>query len=47
VPGDDGIGLEGQRLDDLVGLLPFIALRIVEHVRPLLRAAEAVLMRGG
>ena len=35
--GDHRIGLERERLDDFMGFLPCVALRIVEYVCPLLR----------
>ena len=43
--GDHRIGLERERLDELVRLLPGVALGVVEDLRPFLRIAELVLVR--
>ena len=40
-----GIGLKLERLDHVVGLLPRIALRVIEDLGPFLRIIEAVVVR--
>ena len=42
-----GIGLERQGLDHLMRLLPGVAAGVVEHLGPVLGAAEAVLVGVG
>ena len=44
--GDDRVGLERERLDHLVRLLPFVAFRVVEDARPALGVVEVVLVLG-
>ncbi|MGZ5139231.1 MAG: hypothetical protein ACXWCX_15645 [Burkholderiales bacterium] len=42
-----GVGLQCQRLNHLVRLLPRISLWVIEDLRPLLGVTEAVLVRMG